>query len=241
MMRCCALSLCLPHRGDVRLYRLYRQTGNTMGVFPYCGNIWSGYKNGRWPKINLVEVVPGKVNLLEAGVVSDTYGPGDDVPVVESDVIELDSYLVVSSESKQVVARPPLGVFSDRPGSEIIEPYIEIRTEIARKFGWVVTPHPASNASFQWKWVRFGNDDLVGDEYDYSVSHPIRNSVEIARAYLAQAGFGNLRKRRGVLSVSRDDGASELARCTGNELSDLWDLAAAAYRRDDLDALIATR
>lgn len=224
------------HYGRVRLYR---QSATWSGVFPYCENVPHTIASGhRWSGTDIFPVVLGTTNVLRAGTVTE-YDPGlckveDAVP----EKLELPAYLpdVSGDFSNQ---QPPVGLFQDQ-GTGLIQPNLAARTDVAFRLGWIVTPSRTPGWSLlSWSWLKF---NLIGDRFpsltglveSSSDTHPVPNDLAMAKNLLARDGFVRQRVRRGVLVVSRDDGGSEIARHTGDELADLWEVAVSVYRREDL-------
>lgn len=235
-MRCCAS--CAYHSRHYGRVRLYRQSASISGVFPYCENVPHTIASGhRWSGTDIFPVVLGTTNVLRAGAVAE-YDPGlckveDAVP----EKLELPAYLpdVSGDFSNQ---QPPVGLFADCGSSGFLQPNLAARTDVALCLGWAVTPS-RTHGTLSWSWLKFKltNDrfpPLTGFVENSSVTHPFPNDLATVKNLLSRVGFVRQRVRRGVLVVSRDDGGSEIARHTGDELADLWEIAVSVYRREDL-------
>lgn len=241
--RCAASCSSLARVGygqHVGRIRLYRQVSSFSGIWPYCENVpYAIGNNQAWKDTKIFPVEFGLCDIAANGALQISDSAGSDVRETEVLKVEVPVYRPVDlHEYPFANPAPPAGLFADDV-SFVISPYLAIRTEIARRFGWIVTPGELST----WAWTRFGADQNYGDRYLYAcygeicqsrIWHPVSNRLVTVKRLLDSAGFEYSRVRRGVLIYSRSDGASEFVKATGDELNDLWEIAAAVYRRDDL-------
>lgn len=217
------------HRGVPRLYLQKSPIYNQEYVVQYCDNVPLQVAEGCWD-VTLMPVGFKPVNLLAAEPVAE-YDPADgsESPVGSDEKLEVSMYVPSDLDWES-----PAVLFSD-DHSQLLRPNLVARSFVALRLGWVVVPTwPDDRGIVRGRWAKFNESCNRGYFTSFANYHPVQNDVETVKGLLSKAGFTQEKVRRGVLICSRADGASELTRRTGDELGDLWDVAAMVYGRDDV-------